>query len=149
MIKAHQFGCLERFGLLDSKVDNVFQTYPLRARQNLLQLRADIIATAAEYNLGDVEETLKWGEPSYLVKKGSTVRIAWTPKKPEKYAVYFNCQTILVETFKEVYDDVFRFDGNRAIVFDLDDSIPTQELKHCISLALRYHSLKNLPLLGC
>jgi hypothetical protein len=134
---------------MDSKVGNVFKAYPPPVRKNVLQIRADLLATAAEYDLGEVEETLKWGEPSYLVKKGSTVRIAWTPKKPDSYGVYFNCQTTLVETFKEVYADVFTFDGNRAIVFNLADSIPTQELKHCLSVALRYHQLKHLPLLGC
>jgi hypothetical protein len=70
-------------------------------------------------------------------------------KKPENFGVYFNCQTVLVETFKEVYGKLFRYDGNRAIVFNIGDSIPTQELMHCIPLALRYHSLKHLPLLGC
>lgn len=134
---------------MDSNVDSVFKSYPLRARKKLLQLRADILSTAVEYEIKNIEETLKWGEPSYLVKKGSTVRIAWTLKKPEHYSIYFNCQTRLIETVKEVYGDLFQYDGNRAIIFNIDDSVPSQELKHCISLALRYHSLKHLPLLGC
>jgi hypothetical protein len=134
---------------VDSKVESVFQNYPLQARQRLLQIRADILSTAIEYNIEDVEETLKWGEPSYLVKKGSTVRIGWNLKKPEHYGIYFNCQTRLIETIREVYGDLFQYEGNRAIVFNVDDSIPTQELRHCLSLALRYHRLKHLPLLGC
>jgi hypothetical protein len=134
---------------MDSKVDSVFQNYPLKARQKLLKVRGYILSTAAEFDLGEIEETLKWGEPSYLVKKGSTVRIAWSDKKPEQYGIYFNCQTTLVETIKEVYGDLFQYDGNRTIVFNTSDSIPTQELKHCLSLALRYHNLKHLPLLGC
>lgn len=134
---------------MDSNVDSVFKAYPLRARKKLLLLRAEILSTAVEYEIKDIKETLKWGEPSYLVKKGSTVRIGWTLKKPEHYGIYFNCQTRLIETIKEVYGDLFQYDGKRAIIFNIDDSIPTQELKHCISLALRYHSLKHLPLLGC
>jgi len=99
---------------VESEVDKVFESYPLRARENLLQLRSVIFSIATEYNLGKVEETLKWGEPSYRTKKGSPIRIAWTSKKPERYAVYFNCQTSLIETFKEVYEGVFNFDSNRA-----------------------------------
>ena len=37
---------------------------------------------------------------------------------------------------------------NRAIVFDETDELPVDELKYCILLALRYHRVKHLPLLG-
>jgi hypothetical protein len=53
-----------------------------------------------------------------------------------------------VDTFKGVYGDVFKYEGSRAIAFEMNDTIPTKELKHCINLALRYHKLKHLPLLG-
>ncbi len=43
---------------------------------------------------------------------------------------------------------MLRFEGNRAVLFDVDTSIPVAELKHCISLALTYHKVKHLPLLG-
>ena len=36
----------------------------------------------------------------------------------------------------------------RAIVFGETDEFPVDELKHCISLALTYHRVKHLPLLG-
>ena len=62
--------------------------------------------------------------------------------------MYFNCNTSLVDTFRELYGDVFMFEGNRAIVFGEADEIPVAELKHCISLALTYHRVKRLPLLG-
>lgn len=134
---------------MDSQLNSVFQTYPLPARNKLLQIRANIFATATEHNIGNVEETLKWGEPSYLAANGSAVRIAWKAKKPEHYCVYFNCQTTIVETIKEVYGDLFSYDGNRALVFHIDNSVPSEELQHCLSLALRYHALKKIPLLGC
>ena len=62
--------------------------------------------------------------------------------------MYFNCNTSLVDKFRELYGDVFMFEGNRAIVFGEADEIPVAELKHCISLALTYHRVKRLPLLG-
>ena len=52
------------------------------------------------------------------------------------------------EVAREMYRDVFTFVWNRAIVFGETDELPMDELKHCISLALRYHRLKHLPLLG-
>ena len=64
------------------------------------------------------------------------------------YAMYFNCNTSLVDTFKELYGDLFNFEGNRAIVFNETDELVVNELKHCISLALTYHRVKRLPLLG-
>ena len=72
----------------------------------------------------------------------------WKKSKSEQYALYFHCQTKLVETFKELYRDKFEFEGNRAIVFKENDEIPTDELKHCISLTLTYHRIKHLPMLG-
>ncbi len=85
---------------------------------------------------------------SYLAKKGSTIRMDWKAKAPNQYAMYFKCTSKLVETFKEVYGDIFKYEKNRAIVFDLEDEVPKEELKECIRLALHYHSLKHLPLLG-
>ncbi len=65
----------------DSSVEKVFNTYPLPYQQKLLYLRQLIISTASEIPSIDVlEETLKWGEPSYISKIGSTVRIAWQDK---------------------------------------------------------------------
>lgn len=67
------------------EVQEVFKTYPARFRKKLLALRALIIESAEELpEVKEIEETLKWGEPSYLVEKGSTVRIAWKEKKPRQ-----------------------------------------------------------------
>jgi hypothetical protein len=62
--------------------------------------------------------------------------------------MYFNCRTKLVDTFRELYRDQFKFYGNRAIVFHEGDEIPIDALKHCILLALTYHRRKHLPMLG-
>ena len=133
----------------DPKVKEVFDRYPKSVRKQMLNLRGLILNTASEIDgLEKLEETLKWGEPSYLTKYGSTVRIDWKEKDPAVYAIYFKCTSSLVETFKTIYKDKFQFGGKRAILFQLDDKIPEIELKHCISLALRYHKVKQLPLLG-
>lgn len=130
-------------------VESKFRSYPGEMRRKLLFLRQLITEVASETpGIGDIEEALKWGEPSYLAKGGSTVRIGWKANRPEYYAMYFNCNTKLVDTFKELYAESFNFEGNRAIVFHREDEVPSQALKHCIALSLQYHKLKSLPLLG-
>jgi hypothetical protein len=130
-------------------VAEVFNNYPESVRQKLLFLRQLVLDTASETEcVNQVEETLKWGEPSYLTKCGSTIRMDWKKSNPKQYAMYFHCKTKLVDTFKEIYGDKFNFEGNRAIVFSKDEEIPIKELKHCIALSLTYHSKKHLPMLG-
>lgn len=134
----------------NSKVAALFEQYPISIQKKLLFLRQLILDTAlAIENIEKVEETLKWGEPSYITKNGSTIRIAWKQSSPDKYAMYFNCNTNLVATFKEVFDDSFNYEGNRAIVFaENEQLLLVEELKQCIALAVTYHTRKHLPLLG-
>ncbi|GAB1255615.1 DUF1801 domain-containing protein [Aurantivibrio plasticivorans] len=130
------------------EVEEKFKDYPASIRKKLETIRDLILAAAKESGLGEVEESLRWGEPSYLVKGGSAVRYDWKKNFPDQYAIYFNCNTKLVDTFKELYGNKFRFEGNRAIVFGVKDSLPKKELKHCIKMSLTYHKVKHLPLLG-
>ncbi len=127
----------------------VFQNYPSDVRTKLSNLRSLIIEAASEIeNINHLEETLKWGEPSYLTKKGSTIRIDWKAKSPNQYAMYFQCTSRLVSIFKMVYKHTFQFEGNRAILFPMKETIPKNELKNCIKAALTYHKVKHLPTLG-
>jgi hypothetical protein len=133
-------------GHSDPAVDGVFDAYPRPVKAKLLALRRLIIDTArATQGVGALEETLKWGQPSYLTsesKSGSTVRIDQVKAEPGQYAVYFHCQTNLVETFRELYPEL-RFSGNRAILLDAGDRLPEAELRHCVALALTYHLSKR------
>ncbi len=131
------------------KVKLKFDSYPPSIQKKLKALRQLIVDTATELDsVKEIEETLKWEEPSYLAKKGSTIRIDWKTKTPDQYAIYFKCTSKLVITFREVYGDLFNYEKNRAILFKIDDKIPTQELKACISTALQYHELKDKEFLG-
>ncbi|UPW18996.1 DUF1801 domain-containing protein [Agarivorans sp. TSD2052] len=122
--------------------------YPDEVSAKLVYLRALILNTAAELDLGEVNETLKWGEPSFAVKSGSPMRIDWKPKTPHHYYLFFNCQTRLLDTFRELYRDQLTFQGNRAIVLTLAEALPEAAIKHCITLAFTYQKVKHLPLLG-
>lgn len=133
----------------DPKVNEVFQKYPDSVKDKMDHLRTLVLTTAEEIEgLEQLEETLKWGEPSYLTKHGSTVRMDWKEKTPDQYAIYFKCTSKLVPTFRAIYGDIFTFEGSRAIVLKLNEKVPEDELRHCISMALTYHKIKQLPLLG-
>ena len=115
------------------KVKDILNNYPKSVQHQLLHLRKLVLSVASEIvGIEKLEETLKWGEPSYLTKHGSTLRMDWKEKNPEEYTIYFKCTSRLVPTFKTLYKNQFEFEGNRAIVFKLKDKIPEVELKHCI-----------------
>ncbi len=136
----------KRPGNSDPAVDAVFSAYPKAVRAKLLALRRLIFDTAkATQDVGALEETLKWGQPSYLTpesRSGSTVRIDQVKSEPGRYAVYFHCQTNLVDTFRELYPEL-QYSGNRAILLDAGKKLPEAELRHCVALALTYHLHKR------
>ena len=132
----------------DPRVKPKFESYPAEVKPKMDYLRKLVLEVAKEIELPALEETLKWGEPSYLAKKGSTLRMDWKAKTPNQYAMYFKCTSKLVVTFKEVFGDLFNYETTRAIVFKLDDHVPEKELKQCIQAALTYHTVKELPQLG-
>ena len=127
-------------------VDAVFGAYPRPVQAKLRALRRLILDTAkTTKGVGALEEALKWGQPSYLTtesKSGSTVRIDQLKNEASGYAVYFHCQTDLVETFRELYPEL-RYGGNRSILLDAGEKLPEAALRHCIALALTYHARKK------
>ena len=131
------------------EVERVFENFPDAVREKMLTLRELVLETAREMSeISNLEETLKWGEPSYISPIGSTLRMDWKAKKPDQYALYFKCTSRLVETFRAVYGDQLNFEGNRAIVFQLHEQIPKEILKQCIRATLRYHKVNHLSTLG-
>lgn len=111
-----------------------------------MKLRAIIFETAETIDgVGPLEETLKWGQPSYLTTEtgsGSTIRID-REKSDGRVAMYFHCQTDLVETFRELYPTQMEYGGNRSILFKVATRIPENVLRHCVGLALTYHARKT------
>ena len=130
-------------------VENLLKGYPRKASNRLGELRSLIIEAAKETEgVSKLVETTKWGEPSYITKVGSTVRMDWKERTPDKYYLYFVCSTSLVSTFRVMIGEELEYEGNRAIVLNLNEPLPTEALKRCISLGLRYHKVEHLPLLG-
>jgi hypothetical protein len=129
-------------------VEAAFDACPKPVRTKLRALRQLILDTAkATKGVGRVAEALKWGQPSYLTTEtgsGSTIRIDRVKSADNQVAVFFHCQTNLVDTFRELYPELI-YSGNRAILLDADEKLPEAELRHCLALALTYHLRKRKP----
>lgn len=124
----------------------VVSNYPKPVKTKLLALRKLILDTACSTEgVGPIEETLKWGQASFLTsesKTGSTVRIDRVKGADDQVAVFFHCQTNLVETFRALYPEL-RYSGNRAILLDAKAKLPKAALRHCVALALTYHRTRR------
>jgi len=134
---------------IDPVVKAKFDNYPPQIKVKMDLLRKLIIEVAEETEgVNRLEETLKWGEPAYIVKNGSTLRIDWKAKNPDQYAMYFQCTSQLVPTFRFVFGETFEYEGNRAVVLSLTKDLPIDEVKKCIATTLTYHKVKKMPTLG-
>ena len=108
----------------------------------LIEIR-EIIFDVSEklYGTGSITEELKWNQPSYSSKYGSPVRLDVFDN--DNIGVFFNCQTTLVENFRVLFGDLFSYSKNRAVILNIYDSIPKNELSICIETALTYHKIKK------
>ena len=120
----------------------VINAYPPQARAQCLALRELIYRVAADTpGVGELTETLKWGEPAYLTaasRSGSTLRLGWKASKPTCIGLYFICTTDLLSTFRTMFPHDFVFEGNRALLFELGVPLASDALAVCIELALTY-----------
>lgn len=122
----------------DPEVAEAFAAFEPPLRERLLELRAAILAAAERAEI-EVVETLKWGQPSYLPAKprtGSTVRLG---QVGEDAAMFFHCQTTLVEEFRATFGDRLRTQRNRALLWRVDEPVPPEIVERCATPALRYH----------
>ncbi len=127
-------------------VKKAFENYPRKITDKLLVLRELIFRIATESDeIGQIEETLKWDNPSYLThrpKSGTTIRLSAAKACDDKYAMSVHCQTSLVSDFRQIYPEL-EYDGNRSLLFDVDAKLPLATIEHFISSALTYHHRKK------
>ncbi len=103
----------------------------------MLALRRLVYACAAnDPRIGRVEETLRWGQPAYIARKGSTLRIGATA---EGFALYAHCQTTIVSDFASAFPGLDRIEGNRAVHFEDASQIEPARHGQLIAHALGYH----------
>jgi hypothetical protein len=99
-------------------------------------------AAALDPSVGVLDESLKWGQPSFTPARpgiGSSVRIE--AREDGRYALMFICTTPLVDDFRALYADVLTLEGKRAIV--LDEGFDRAAVRHCIALALTHKRRKR------
>lgn len=120
----------------------VVQNYPSAAQGRFSALRLIILQEAARLDVGPIEETLKWGEPSFLTSKtkaGSTIRMGWSLKREGRFGLFFNCQTDIISRLSADFPVEFSYEGNRAATFPLETSPPEFALRAAFAMALNYH----------
>ena len=124
-------------------VQRVFDTHDRDIRKKLLAVRRMILDVAAETaGVGELEETLKWGQISYLTpksKSGTTIRIDGPDEGASDLRLYVHCQTSLVDTMRSMYGDLLEYEGTRCIRYDARDAKQTEAVRHFIWMALTYH----------
>ena len=124
----------------DPHVAAAFAALAAPLQPPLLALRALIYDVAGDLPLS---ETLKWGEPAYrprAPRTGTTIRINALRGSTTHYALFVPCQTNLIEIYRDLYADHLSFEGKRAIILSVADALPEAMMRHCIALALSYHS---------
>ena len=138
---------MKRKPFSEKKVKAVFDAYPKQLRTKLDKVRDIIFEVATETEgIGPVEETLKWGQPSYLTcetNSGTTVRIDRLGWEKDKYALFVHCQSGVLDQFRAAFGKEFDYDGNRGIILNAKDELPEEAVRHFIWLALTYHLRKK------
>jgi hypothetical protein len=126
---------------IPADVAHAFAAFPDPVRARLETLRGLILEVAVSAGVGPLTETLKWGEPAYRgqsARRGTTIRLGWPKTDPDHVAIYVNCQTTLVTTWRAMFPDSLAFAGNRAILLPVAGPIAEDEVAQCIAMALTY-----------
>jgi hypothetical protein len=129
-------------------VEAAFSGFPPQSRNCARALRDLVLTTAEQDGIASVQEALRWGEPAYLPgRAGTTVRIGWD-KATGDCKLLVNCQTSLVDDWRQRFGDRLTFEGNRAVRVPVDRPLDEVALCICIADAFTYHSRKKGPTLG-
>ena len=134
---------------LPHSVAAVFDAMPRPARMRLLRLRRIIFDAARASDVGEIEESLKWGQPAYRPKAprvGTTIRLGWSESDPGQVTLYVHCQTRLLDMFRERFPTEFRYDGNRAVHLPVTGPLPEAAVHRIAAMALCYHRDKAAQL---
>ena len=128
----------------DRDVKAKFSSYAPPQRERLLALRDMVFETAAAVpGVGRIEENLKWGQPSYHTPdSGSGTPLRMDARPDGAVALYVNCQTDLIEQFRQNYPDL-TYVGSREVVLAPDVALPADALRHIMALTLTFHARKK------
>ncbi len=132
----------------NTDVAAIFADYPAGIRKRLLELRQLIFDVArSTKGVGEIEETIRWGQPSYITAQsgsGTTIRVDKVKNQPGQLAIYVHCQTSLIDDFRKKHGNSLVFETNRAIHLSESAALPKSKLREFIKAALTYHARKRL-----
>ena len=120
-------------------VQAAYDAMPSASRDTLLAVRAMIYDLAADLPVGRIEETLKWGQPSYATpdtKAATPIRLGVT--KTGTAAIFTHCQSSVMADFQAICSPDLIFDGNRALHLPADAMPPLKNLTPLLHAALTY-----------
>ena len=118
---------------------DAFAAMPDDKRAHILALRDLIFETGKTLPIGRIEESLKWGQPSYNTpdtKAATPIRLGIT--KADDLAIFTHCQSTVMSDFRALAPPDMKFDGNRALLLSPDSPLPLDEITPLIRAALTY-----------
>lgn len=106
----------------------------------LLRLRDLIFDVASGLpEIGDLSETLRWGQPAYVTSKRAGASLRLGVPKSGSFALYTHCQTPLIADFAMAFPKMDKIEGARAILFDDPSQIDPIRHGMLIKSVLTYH----------
>lgn len=126
--------------VLPAEIVNVFDALPPNVAHILRDARLAIIRAAQTTpGVGQLTETLKWGEPAYLTvapKSGTILRLGQIGGRA---AIMVPCSTTIIEDARGLFGDVPDLSGTRGLILGGD----TQLRDHVIHAGLTYYIRKR------
>lgn len=106
-----------------------------------MRTRDDRAVAERTEGVGRLEETLKWGQPSYVTsqtRSGSTIRLGVTRDR-RYFGLYVHCRTDILSRSKDRFPDDLRYEARRAILIEEGEDLQANKLRFCIAHALTDH----------
>ncbi len=125
---------------MSPEVKIAFEQLPLESQPVLRALRSVIYDVAqGEPRIGEIEESLKWGDPAYRSVRpqtGTTLRLG--ARKDGRFGLFVPCSTSLIEQFKEDIPGLYDIDGTRGVILTAQSDPFAEPLRLLIHRALTY-----------
>jgi hypothetical protein len=75
---------------LSNLIEQRFKSYPEEVSDLAFQMKTLLYEVAETEGIKHIEESFKWGEPSFKAPDGSPIRMDWKEKTPEYFkTLYF------------------------------------------------------------
>lgn len=121
--------------------------WPDAAQARLWACRALFHQIAQDAKVGRLDETLKWGQPSWrpvAPRTGSTLRAGWHSDRAQMLSLFVDCKTDLAARMRDFYPHLPLNDGRRHLAVAIEGPLPQQALSHLAEMTFTYHRARRL-----